>query len=186
MKTKRRSCRSIATWPAVVLLLACLFTPALADSDAKGRQTWGEDTLVAQVGRFFIAGQPDLKALELARDNDVSMVINLRLAGEFQWDEEGAAAKLGLEYHQVPVKGARPQLDAAALERVTALVQAKPEARIMVHCASGNRAAAWLAVYLHGEQGMSADEAIAVANSAGLSKQGLERKVRTYLEHVES
>ncbi|MDX1555043.1 MAG: sulfur transferase domain-containing protein [Xanthomonadales bacterium] len=167
----------------VAILLLTLSIQAWSQDLPVARETWGNDTSVAAVGRFYIAGQPDLEALQQAKENGVSIVINLRMSSEFDWDEAGAAASAALDYHQVPVRGGRPELDASAMQAITDIVEASPDAQVMVHCASGNRAAAWLAVYLAENQGVSADEAVAVANRAGLTREGMENKVRAYLEN---
>ena len=144
-------------------------------------ESWGESTGVVQAGRFYIAGQPDAEALERAKAEGVSVVINLRGESESDWDEAGVAASKGLEYYQVPLDGGAPELAAGPLIKVSEIVQANPDARILVHCSSGNRASAWFAVYLADWLGMGVDEAIAVANKTGLTKESMEEKVRAFL-----
>lgn len=171
-----------------VLLAVVLFTPLAASLAVAGSvepgavESWGESTRVVQAGRFFIAGQPDKLALERAKAEDVSIVINLRGESESDWDEAGAAGSLGLEFYQVPVDGGAEQLATGPLVKISEIVQANPDAKILVHCASGTRASAWFAVYLADYMGMGVDEAIAVANQTGLNRKSMEDKVRAYLE----
>ncbi|HKJ16642.1 MAG TPA: sulfur transferase domain-containing protein [Xanthomonadales bacterium] len=165
----------------VMMLLAVVLSlslPAIAEEKAG---TWGEDTKVIQYDRFFIAGQPDEAALEEANKNGINLVISLRSESELDWDESSAAESIGLSYYQVPVNARSQSLAEGPFDRINEIVEANPDAKIMVHCGSGNRAAAWLAVYLSEVQHMAPDDAIDVAKSSGLTKKGLEEKVRTYL-----
>lgn len=155
--------------------------PVFAGNQAPGEpETWGQETRVVPFGRFYIAGEPDAGALEHARENGVTMVISLQGENELQGDEATAAEALGLEFHRFAVNGAAPELASEPLERATAAVQSDPDAKILVHCAGGNRASAWLAVYLAENEGMSTDQAIDIARKTGL-REGLEKKVRAYL-----
>ena len=166
-----------------MLLGILLWMPVSVFADQHDdQQTWGESTPYHQFERFFIAGQPDLPALEQARGSGVSIVINLRGPAESDWDEENAVESIGLEYHQVAVNGAASPLAASPFDAISAIVDANPDARILLHCASGNRAAAWLAVYLAEVEGLDTDEAIKTARENGLTNAGLEAKVKTLLE----
>lgn len=177
----------IIAFSAAFLLNATLPSPAAASPEEAGpaepgaAENWGTSTQVVPVGRFFISGQPDALALERAKAQGVTVVINLRGESESDWDEAGAVASLGLDYYRVPVNGKAPGLAAGPLIQISEIVQANPDARILVHCASGTRASAWFAVYLADYAGMGVDEAIAVANATGLKSKSLEDKVRAYL-----
>lgn len=163
-----------------ILVLAFAPLSLFADQDAR-ENTWGEKTGYHQYERFYISGQPDLAALDDSRKTGVSIVINLRGETESDWDESGAAASLGLEYHQVPVNSKGPELSPEPFSQITAIVDANPDAQILVHCASGNRAAAWLAVYLAETRGLDAEYAIEAASANGLTSKGLESKVRALI-----
>lgn len=145
-------------------------------------ESWGESTQVVEAGRFFIAGQPDREALERAKAEGASIVIDLRGESEFDWDEAAAAESLSLDFYRVPMNGRADPLDAEPLIQISEIVQANPDAKIFVHCSSGTRASAWFAVYLADYLGMGVDEAIAVANETGLKSKSMEDKVRTFLE----
>ena len=151
-------------------------------TEAGAAETWGDSTTVVPYGRYYIASQPDLAALEHAQERGVTLVISLRSEKEFDWDETAATQSLGLEFQRVAVDGSLPELDPEPFGRVTDLVQSRPDAVVMVHCASGNRAAAWLAAYLHEAQGRDSESAMEVARRTGLTSEGLERKLRAYLE----
>ncbi len=177
----------IIAFSAALLLNATLPSPAAASPDGVGpaepgaAETWGAGTQVVPAGRFFISGQPDALALERAKAEGVTVVISLRGESESDWDEAGAAASLGLDFYRVPLNGKVPELAAGPLIQISEIVQANPDARILVHCSSGTRASAWYAVYLADYLGMGIDEAIAVANETGLKSKSMEDKVRAYL-----
>lgn len=177
----------IVSFFAILLLNATLPSPAAASPEEVGpaevgaAETWGTSTQVVPAGRIYISGQPDALALERAKAEGVTVVISLRGESESDWDEAGAVASLGLDYYRVPVNGKAPQLAAGPLIQISEIVQANPEARILVHCSSGTRASAWYAVYLVDYLGMGIGEAIAVANETGLKSKSMENKVRAYL-----
>lgn len=177
----------IASCFVALLLAASSPMPAAGSPDAVGpnepgaAETWGESTQVVPSGRLFISGQPDALALERAKAEGVTVVISLRGESESDWDEAGAATSLGLDFYRVPVNGKAPELAAEPLIQISEIVQANPDARILVHCSSGTRASAWFAVYLVDYLGMGVDEAIAVANETGLNSKSMEDKVRAYL-----
>jgi len=158
------------------------FPQTLSADQQESEGAWGDGTHYHQYERFYISNQPDSDALEQSLDSGVSVVISLRGESETDWNERGAAESLGLEFHQVPVNGGAPQLAAEPFQQISAIVKADPDAQILLHCASGNRAAAWLAVYLVNHEGLSPDAAIEVARANGLNKKGLETKVRALLD----
>ena len=149
------------------------------------RQKWGGDTQVTPAGRLYIASQPDQEALEHAKGAGVDIVINLRGESESDWDEAAEVSELGLEYHRVPVNGAAEKLAPEPFRKISDIVVTNPDAEILVHCSSGNRASAWFATYLALVQGMDTEEAISTAQLTGLSNKGLEQKVRDFLNQLE-
>jgi uncharacterized protein (TIGR01244 family) len=164
-----------------VLLLLLLAAPtACGEPSAEGALRWGGAGDVKQYYRLYIAGQPDAAGLAAARDAGVGIVIDLRDPSEHDWDEAAAAAKLGLDYHNVPVSGRALSRD--AMERIHAIVQENPDEEILLHCASGNRAAAWLAIHLVENEGMDAEEALAIGRETGLTKDSIAENVSAYLE----
>lgn len=104
-------------------------------------------------------------------------VINLRPPSEMPTRDEAAEVRAaGLAYVAIPVAGAdaiTPQ-NARALWRAIRAAQGK----VLVHCASGNRSAALLALAAHAN-GMPAADALALGKSAGLTQ--LEPVVRQRL-----
>ncbi|HEX8778125.1 MAG TPA: sulfur transferase domain-containing protein [Rhodanobacter sp.] len=120
--------------------------------------------------RLFCGGQPDETQLaEFATANPGGCVINLRPAAETQgWNEAAVARHLGLAYVHIPVAG--PQdLTRANAEALAAAVEAHGGAPMLVHCASGQRAAALLALKAGWIDGRHIEDVLATGRSAGLT-----------------
>ena len=166
----------------ITLLLAapCQAAEAAAAGDVEGPFVWGAVPNVTRLGNLWFAGQPDAAALEVARRNGVDLVVNMREPGEMSWDEASAVEELGMVYFSVPVSKWRPY-SAQAFDRIAEIVEANPEKRILIHCGNSNRAASWLASRLVQREGMSVEEALAVARRAGLNQEPFLQMARDYL-----
>lgn len=164
------------TWPA-----SAEKTSAITSADFSEPQTWGAMKNVVGVKHLYISGQPDEAALIEARENGVAAVINLRGADEIDWDEEAAVNALGIGYYNIPIVPGDTGLDAGAVAAITKLVGQYKGQKILLHCSSGNRASAWLAVHLVHDHGMPADSAIELAKHASLTKPEAETMVREFL-----
>jgi protein tyrosine phosphatase (PTP) superfamily phosphohydrolase (DUF442 family) len=172
----------IALLLGVVAAAGCASAPhELSVEDVTGPQSWGSASNVMHLSRLYFADQPDEQGLQAARANGVTTVINLRSAGETTFDGASAAREAGLAYFEVPVSPAGASFDRAAFQRISALVAARPDETILVHCSSGNRAGAWLAAHLVEDHGMSVDAALPIARRAGMTRDDVEARVRRYL-----
>lgn len=147
----------------------------------EGPLALGEHERAMRVGRVWIGGLLDAAALTQLRADGVELVINLREPAEPGWNEEESAAALGLTYRNVPVDRGQP-FTRATFERITALVLEQPTGGVMIHCATGNRAAAWLATYLIDTQGLDSETAIATARRAGMTRPETEARLRALLQ----
>ncbi len=107
--------------------------------------------------RVTLAGVLDAEAYDALRAMDAT-VVELRTAPEGVQDEARALVSRGVYYVHLPI--GTPSVsheDAAYLQQI---VDARPGKPVVVHCASGNRAAAlWGAMRL--EQGMPLEEVLA-------------------------
>lgn len=149
--------------------------------DIGAPERWGAANNVVRVENLYISAQPDAEALRIARDNGVGVVINFRPAAEQDWDEEKAATELGVAYYNLPIARGGDSLDAQSINRASELVRQHGDARILLHCSSGNRAAAWFAAHLVQERSMAVEPSIGLASSAGLTSRALRDRVRNYL-----
>lgn len=126
------------------------------------------------------SGQPTLEQLERARQAGYRTVINLRSPSEpgFEW-EQAAVERLGMSYINIPVAGVK-DLTRENVERLDAALRSGQEAGgVLLHCASGNRNGALLALREVWLGGASPDAALALGKTAGL--KGLEGATRELL-----
>ena len=130
-------------------------------------------------------GQPDAAQLAALAEAGYRTVVDLRASGEpYAREEEQAALEaLGIEYVSIPVAGPEglTEDNARALSAVLADEEAYP---VAIHCGSGNRVGALLALEAAWVDGAPPQEALALGRAAGLT--GLEPKVRELLGLAES
>ena len=129
--------------------------------------------------RLLTGGQPDAQQLQDAAKAGVTTVIDLRAPQEDRgYDEQAAAEKLGLRYVRLPINGAGDinEANARTLDRLL-----KQDAgTTLLHCASGNRAGALLALAHARVEGASNEDALQFGRDAGLGS--LEPVVRKALD----
>jgi len=130
--------------------------------------------------QLYSAGQPSAAQLQQAADAGVTTVIDLRQPDEDRgFDETAAAERLGLRYVRIPMAGAAGLTDANAYALRTALAQSSGP--VLVHCASGNRAGALLAL-VQARDGAPVDQALQLGRDAGMTS--LEAPTRALLEQA--
>jgi tyrosine-protein phosphatase SIW14 len=123
---------------------------------------------IAIGGATTPAGVAEIRKLGFAA------IVNLRQASETgaEVDAEAAAAKdAGLIYVHVPVNGASP--DPASVDRFLAALADPANQPAFVHCASGNRAAAFWMIKRMVVDGWDADRASTEAAALGLTSPAL-------------
>ncbi len=123
-------------------------------------------------------GQPSATDLKIAKAQGFHTVINLRPDDEVGVDAEEAStvSKLGMRYVSIPVSGAA-DLTAENVQKLAAALSQQDALPAIVHCASGNRAGALLALKAYQIDGKSAEEALELGKNAGLTSK-LEPAVR--------
>jgi protein tyrosine phosphatase (PTP) superfamily phosphohydrolase (DUF442 family) len=112
-------------------------------------------------------GQPSAAQLEALRAAGVEVVLDIRDPMEPRpVDESAEAARLGLEYVNVPVVAG--SLDDAQLDRILATLRGAAGRTVFFHCASANRVGGALIPYLILDEGMDEDDAVQQAMRIGL------------------
>jgi uncharacterized protein (TIGR01244 family) len=126
------------------------------------------------------AGQPNGEQLQAIAKAGYKTIINTRAHGEPLVDQMPAfVASLGMTYVHIPVAGGADLTVENAQKLADAL--ASEDARpALVHCASSNRVGALFALKAFHLDGKSADEAISIGRSAGLTR--MEAMVRPLLK----
>jgi uncharacterized protein (TIGR01244 family) len=125
------------------------------------------------------AGQPSAEQWAQLRDAGVSHVLNIRPNEELPGiNEEAQVHQAGMQYAHLPIASA-DSLTAEAVDELAAHIAQVRSGKLLIHCGSGNRVGALLALYVHRYHGASIEEAIAYGQRAGLT--GLEPTVRQLL-----
>jgi uncharacterized protein (TIGR01244 family) len=123
------------------------------------------------------AGQPSADQLAGVAKSGIKTVIDLRgLAEDRGMDERAAVEKLGMSYVTLPVEGGNGVTFANATALDKLLAGAKGP--VLVHCATGNRAGALLALRAK-LKGADNDSALALGVASGLTglKPAVEKKL---------
>jgi uncharacterized protein (TIGR01244 family) len=163
----------------VICLIALLFglPPAFA---AEPAIPVGLPNLQRPQDNRMVSGAIDAKDIGRLRAAGVKHVINLRTEQESQGlDEARLVAGLGIVYQAIPIQGAESLTRENARKLDEALAHAGDELTL-VHCASGNRVGALIAVREFWIRGRSMEEAVAEGRRWGLTS--LEGSVRSVLE----
>lgn len=124
------------------------------------------------------SGQPNAEQLALVAEAGYVAVVDLRGESENRGLDEAATVEgLGLDYVNLPVSGA----DSISWENANKLqeILSSFEGPVLVHCGSGNRVGALLALS-KSESGADDEDALAYGRAAGMT--GLEAVVRERLE----
>lgn len=131
-------------------------------------------------GVFVLAGTVEPTSSATLRDAGITHVINLRkpTEGDFTGEAEGLRV-IGVEYAACPTdrEPTASEID-AFLDRMKRL---PARSKVLVHCATGNRAAGLLLAFWVLDKAMPLDEAIALAHRAGLKNPATEKAVLAYL-----
>lgn len=127
-------------------------------------------------GDLLAGGQPSLEQLRALRDLGYRTVVDLRTEGEGGPGAEEVEG-LGLSFVRLSVAGAEDISEEKA--RTLDVVLGSVEGPVVLHCGSGNRVGALLALRARYVEGASPEEALERGKEAGLT--GLEPVVRQRL-----
>lgn len=133
-----------------------------------------------QPGLFILPGSPDAHTFAVAKSMRITHVINLRTAeeGDFGW-EATAVQDLGGTYLSCPLSS---NAISDGLDRFRTLMSSlPPTAKVLVHCASGNRAGGALFAFWTLNMAMPVEEALVLAKRAGLRSPSMESAVKAYV-----
>lgn len=131
---------------------------------------------------LLTGGQPSRTCLGAAHAAGYRTVVNLRPAAEYtEFDEGRVARQIGLDYISIPVTGP-DDLGAEAIAKLDAVLSVDERRPVLIHCGSGNRVGALLAVHARRKRGLSAEQALACGERAGLVASSLHDAVRKLLQ----
>lgn len=178
--------------PFLVLLVTVAATaPELVRADhhrtahAEG-DTGGGATLLLPIRNARIpmagvlsGGQPTPEQIEAAAKAGYRTVINMRGETEpgFEWEAE-MVEKLGMTYEHLPVTG-KDSLSRERIEHIdSVLTAALQNGPVLLHCASGNRIGAVMALRAVWLEEMDPEQALAYGRASGMTgAEGVAREL---------
>ena len=172
--------RRLATTVALLLLSACATANGGSDKKTEDVSLLPHEHRVSDT--LVTGGQPTPEQLDRLREEGFKTIINLRTDAEPGAKEGLEAEKAhGFQVVHIPVAGKKGVTEENARRVAEALANA--QGKVVIHCASGNRAGAMIALKAYYVDGKSVDEALALGRAAGLTH--LEEAVRAYLMEAE-
>lgn len=164
--------------PAVAInapLAGAINTPVMETTTVK---TITATNLMHPQDSVFTSGQPTQEEFQAMAEAGIKHIINLRPNAEMDWDEAQYVESLGMTYSQLPIASAA-DLTVSNAEALDQLLNKAGGEPVLVHCASGNRIGAVIAVREAKIRQKELEEAISTGKQWGLTK--LEPQVRDLL-----
>lgn len=130
-------------------------------------------------GVFVLQGVPDAEVFAALKPAGITHVINLRKDSEGDASTEVLATRgAAADYGRCPMdREPRPE----DLDAFRARLKSLPKgARVLLHCASGNRVAGALYAYWVLDEAMEPGKALELAKKAGLTNSVTEAAVKAY------
>lgn len=166
--------------PTFLLSLILCFGMTQSATAAEGGLLTALPDLRQPQDHRLVSGALDAADVGRIRAAGVKHLINLRTAEESEgFDEARIATDLGLDYHAIPIAGAQ-SLTKENAQRLDELLEQSGDELTLVHCASGNRVGALIAVREAWINGQPTEAAIAEGKRWGLTS--LEQAVRAVLQ----
>ena len=128
---------------------------------------------------LMTGGQPSLDDLSRLKEDGFGVIVDLRTERESRgFDEAEEVGKLGMHYVQIPVSVP----DGLSRENAEHLhdVLGQAESPVLVHCGSGDRVGALMALRAYYVEGQSSEASLALGQDAGLNR--LTSRVQEILE----
>lgn len=165
---------------AALFVLACVVAlSTYAGSTASGLLEKLPQARMPAPNRIVSAGI-DSSHMETLRRAGIRHIVNLRPAEETpDFDEARTAAEHGLVYHGIPIRGAE-SLTIENVRKLDRILQEIGDEPALLHCSSGNRVGALIALREAWINEQSPERALAVGREWGLTR--LEPSVRALLE----
>ena len=118
----------------------------------------------------YTAGQPEPEAFAAFAKAGVAHVINLRPPQETPGLNEAAlVTQAGMAYYNIPVDGAA-DLTAEKVRRLDALLEKIGQEKVLIHCSSGNRVGAMMALRAAWLQQAPVEKALEEGRNYGLTR----------------
>lgn len=119
--------------------------------------------------RQHSSGQPTVEAIAQLKSAGITTVIDLRPDAETpDLDEKSVAEAAGLKYRSLPI-ASPADLTRENVMKFDQLLKDSQQEAVLVHCASGNRVGAMMALRAAWVEGKSTEEALAIGKAAGMT-----------------
>ena len=120
-------------------------------------------------GGIMTGGQPSEADLKVLAAEGFDAIINLRAEGEFsEFDEQALVMGLGMDYISIPMPGPDYLGDSSTLAQLEHALSMGND-KVMIHCGSGNRAGALIALHAYFIKGLDPQAAFDLGKDAGLT-----------------
>ncbi len=140
------------------------------------------DSVEMAPGLFVLKGAPTAATYSALKGAGITHVINLRRDGEKDFDSEAetfALAAVDVSYIRLALPKVPPKGD---LDLFRSILKDLPKnARVLVHCNNGNRAAGVIYTCLVLDRGVDYEKALALAREAGLASPETETAMKAYV-----
>jgi len=135
---------------------------------------------------FYLAGQPKEADIELLKEKQIQIVINLRGEDEsLGFDEAKTVADAGIKYANPSFSSPETMTD-EKIGEIRKLLSDTNNQPMMLHCGSGNRVGAVWMIYRVLDEGWEYDQALKEARGIGLKSPGLEKRAKEYIDKHEA
>jgi len=118
----------------------------------------------------FASGQPKAQEFTALKEAGIQHIINLRPVSETpDLNEEKIVTDNNMRYHNIPIASIADltQENVATLDKLLKQIGSE---KTLLHCASGNRVGAMMALRANWLQGKSAEDSLAIGESFGLTR----------------
>ena len=176
-----------------LLILSSLSTLLSAENQTAHPQKLalaGFQSGIYQTDKLFIAGQPlSGVAIKELKRLGLTTIVNIRTTPEVTnrkltpFDESALSAALGLEYVHLPSGGKDTPYDPATVTAFAAVMDAA-DGKVLLHCASGRRAAHLWVAYLVNYQDVPLATAIDLGRGANFGSVPLEGYLKGSIDHL--
>lgn len=178
---------------SAAMLLTSVANAQMADLTTENIQNpIGNLARTPQLGHVVYGRQPDEETIPKLKEQGFNMVLSVRFDDEpVGFDSRKLVEKSGMSFQQISFyKGKladRPRaVDANAIDEISKLLSATASSggKLLLHCASGQRAAGALAAVLVRDYEYSREDALEYAAKAGMTSTGVATALDQYFDDL--
>ena len=171
-------------------LLTILFINSCASNKSALMQVPVESTKIGKTNakkfkHVYISGQPKLQDFMEAKKDGIKLVINLRTAKDKGHSksklkkEMKVITKAGIKYYNIPFSPCTASKK--SFDKIEEVLKKHKGEKTLIHCSTGNRAAAWFASHMKNQHKVTTEQALLRAEQMGLNKKKMKKIIYEYL-----